>query len=48
MIVDGYTINMWGEVTTVTKVKWWMEDGVVIVVVIVLRRPIRHLRARYE
>jgi hypothetical protein len=29
-------INMWEEVVTVTKVKWWVKDGVVVVVVIVL------------
>jgi hypothetical protein len=48
MIVDSYAINMREEVAMAMKVKWWVEDGVVIVVVIVLGRPIRRLRARYE
>jgi hypothetical protein len=45
--VDGYAINMREEVATATKVKWWVWDGVVIVAVIVLGRPIRRLQARY-
>jgi hypothetical protein len=48
MIVDGYAINMWEEVATATKVKWWVEDRVVIVLVIVLGRPVRRLWARHE
>jgi hypothetical protein len=36
MIEGSYAINMRGEVVTVTKVKWWVMDGVVVVVVIVL------------
>jgi hypothetical protein len=40
MIEDGYAINRREEVAMVTKVKWWVEDGVVIVVGIVLKYSI--------
>jgi hypothetical protein len=34
--VGDYTINMWEEVATATKVKWWVMDDVVVVTGIVL------------
>jgi hypothetical protein len=45
--VDGYAINMREEVATATKVKWWVLEGVVVVVEIVLEKRARRLQARY-
>jgi hypothetical protein len=41
MIEDGFLINMWEEVATATKVKWWVKDGVVFVVVIILEQLVQ-------
>jgi hypothetical protein len=45
--VDGYAINMRGEVATATMVKWMVLEEVVVVVGIVLEKRARRLQARY-
>jgi hypothetical protein len=37
----GFVINMWEEVMMAMKVKWWVKDRVVDVVVIVLEQLVR-------
>jgi hypothetical protein len=41
MIEDSCAINMWEKVAMAMKVKWWVKDGVVVVVVIILEQLVQ-------